>query len=232
MIKVHNLHFEYKSSKGATLIFHNFSLDFEIGKYIFIYGPNGCGKSTLLNLIRDTHVIGGNSEMIIIPETKIVDFVFQDYKKTLLPWMDVQTNIFLPFKSKIISEDKIKYAKSLLQHFKLNLKLNDHVYNLSGGQKQILILIRNLLYTADLNLFDEGLSALNIQAKEQFFSKIKRIEDRYYIFVSHDIDTILTYGDKVHLLSDSKPTNLIATFEINDDKSKQEIRKNILNCYN
>jgi NitT/TauT family transport system ATP-binding protein len=209
-IRIENINKSFRSKDGEVkTIFQDFSLSIQEPDFITIIGPNGCGKSTLLNLI--SGIEKADSGSVVIDSNgssqSSIGYVWQDYRSSLLPWLNVYQNIEFPLKLKNI--DKLQRRKSvdeLLNEFRISFSPKKEVYKLSGGQQQLVCLLRSIASNPSLLLCDEPFSALDQSSRwtmafylEQLWLK-KKIP---VLFVSHDIDESILLGNKVILLNKS-----------------------------
>ncbi|KKR66793.1 MAG: ABC transporter related protein [Microgenomates group bacterium GW2011_GWA2_40_6] len=202
-----------------TIVFHNLNLEIKMGEFVSIFGPNGCGKSTLLNIIGGiTEIDRGKVEFDGKPinEAKI-GCVFQDYKSSLFPWLNIKNNIGLPLKlSGVSSQKRNRLVDKLLRCHKVKFKTDIYPYELSGGQQQLVALLRSLIIKPDILLLDEPFSSLDYQTTLTMLNKLSQIWQKNRIttlFVSHEIDDALFLGQKIILLS-TKPTKILKIFSI------------------
>jgi len=215
-INIQNVSFYYSNSTNKILA--NINLNIQKGEAICFTGKNGSGKTTLLNLI---------SGFFKPTEGKILIDDFTELFSSNKSWMKnlsyVQQNIFLLNdtikKNIILVEEKeidlIKFNKvsevlKLDKYFdnlpeKLQTKVGMDGIFLSGGQKQMISLARALYKDADIMLFDEPSSALDVNTKfdiKKIILNLKR--KKTLIMVSHDIDYFSDCFDKIIEINDSK----------------------------
>lgn len=208
-IDIRHISKSFALEDGAVrTIFPDFSFTLDAPEFITIIGPNGCGKSTLLNLIAgfiqpDKGVIelSGNGSA-----TKI-GYVFQDYRASLLPWLNVYRNIEFPLTLEHLDKSaRHRIVDELLAEFNLPFSSKQRVYKLSGGQQQLVCLLRSLVAKPSILLCDEPFSALDQSTRwtmafylEEFWLKMQIP----VFFVSHDIDESILLSDRILLLNKS-----------------------------
>ena len=171
----------------------DFSFTFEKGKIYKIDGENGKGKSTILDLILGLH--DDFSGSILFNEKDIRDFNIYKIRKNLISVVEqnltiingsVKKNIGL---DKDIVMDQIEYLTSKINFItedSLNTTLVRKSNNLSGGEKQKLNIIRNLLKNSKLLILDEPNSALDANSSEALKQIIlAEKENRITILISH-----------------------------------------------
>lgn len=190
--------FERDSQK--TNILKDIQLDIPQGEFLCISGPNGCGKTTLLKIIAglDKEFVGRTKDNRRINN---VGFIFQNYKESLFPWMNNLDNIsyssLVNGDSKREREEKVK---SFLDKHDLLIDLNAYPYQQSGGQQQVVSILRSLVYRPKLLIMDEPFSSLD----EAMRLRMQEIIQNYWeefkptiIFISHDFDETLLLADKL-----------------------------------
>ena len=194
--------YNYISSKGEKVscpVLENISFQIEHKEFVGIMGRSGCGKTTLLKVLgmldkpekgtvfykgKDTKEIYG-TELAKIRRTEL-SFIFQDF--CLMDSLSIKDNILLP---RILDEAEIEESKKICENltkkFNINKLLNKKPYELSGGEKQKIALLRSFSKNASLIILDEPSSALDSQSKKQLVYYINATKkSKIYIIVSHD----------------------------------------------
>ena len=88
----------FASSDRSTLVLDDISLSVKRGEFVSFFGPNGCGKTTLMNIIAGLERPDSGSVSINTSRSRQIPIVFQDYRRSLLPWLDVEANITFPLR--------------------------------------------------------------------------------------------------------------------------------------
>ena len=184
-MKIENITKIYSENGHNKQIFSDFSLEIEAGSKIGIFGPNGSGKTTLLNIISGTdRKFDGRVDL----NGSKPAYMHQDSGATLAPWFSAEQNIILARKYHRLSLEK---GRSLLNHLIKELQINfsckEYPPNLSGGQRQLVALLRVLICEPDILLLDEPFAALDVE-KRQAVSKVfqKQLKPKTtMIIVSH-----------------------------------------------
>lgn len=166
-----------KSFAGQVL-YENFSLDLPRGEFISIFGPNGCGKSTLINMM--SGLIPFDRGQVLINDKPIrrakIGYVFQNYRDSLFPWLSALDNIAYPLKVKGISERECKEkVESLITAFDIKLDLKRYPYSFSGGQQQLISILRALVADPEVLFLDEPFSALDFETTLYVREKLQQI---------------------------------------------------------
>ncbi len=190
-----------------AVIYENFDLDIPRGELISVFGPNGCGKSTLINMIAGLIPVDAGEILfdgMRLDEIKF-GYVFQNYREALFPWMRAFDNIAYPLKMMKVppAERKLRTEK-LVAHLGIKLDLNLYPYKMSGGQQQLVSIMRALVVEPEILFLDEPFSALDYEMtlfmREQL-QKLFMESGTTMILVSHDLEEAVYLADRVLLLS-------------------------------
>jgi NitT/TauT family transport system ATP-binding protein len=192
---------------GKTVIYENFDLDIPRGELISVFGPNGCGKSTLINMIAGLIPVDAGQILfdgMLLNEIKF-GYVFQNYREALFPWMRAFDNIAYPLKMMNVSPAERKArTERLVVHLGIKLDLNLYPYQMSGGQQQLVSIMRALVVDPEILFLDEPFSALDYEMtlfmREQL-QKLFMESGTTMVLVSHDLEEAVYLADRVLLLS-------------------------------
>ena len=203
LIKISNVS---KSYSGKSIL-HRISLNIKKGELCVIFGPNGSGKSTLLNLIAG--IIEPDSGEIKIgsknPREEKIGFVFQDYRESLLPWRTNLENIAFPLELEgIPKEERLKNAEALVNSLDLKIPLERYPYKSSGGEQQLVALLREIFAKPKIILMDEPFSSLDLESRGYLRVKLQEIWQKLgltIIFVTHDINEAIQLADRIVVIN-------------------------------
>ncbi|MGZ7160639.1 MAG: ABC transporter ATP-binding protein, partial [Methanobacterium sp.] len=218
--------FENKGIEFKSL--ENICLDVNDGEFLCIIGPSGCGKSTVLRLIAgldkpSSGKVLMDNEVISGPDYKR-GMVFQEY--SLFPWRSVIDNVAFPLEMQgMTQEERYEIADEYLKIVGLENFRNSKPYELSGGMRQRIAIIRSLAGNPDVLLMDEPFGALDIQTRNQIQRDLLKIwEDKgtTIIFVTHSIDESIFLGDRVVIMSKG-PGRIVKIFEINMERIRDRM---------
>jgi NitT/TauT family transport system ATP-binding protein len=192
---------------GTTTIYDNFDLDIPRGKLVSIFGPNGCGKSTLINIIAG--LIPRDAGEILFdgkPLSQIkFGYVFQNYREALFPWLRSFENIEYPLKMmRIPKSERHARVERLVAHLGVKIDLTKYPYQLSGGQQQLVSIMRALVVEPEILFLDEPFSALDYEMTLFMREQLQRIfmeSGTTTVLVSHDLEEAVYLADRVLLLS-------------------------------
>ena len=194
---------------GRAAAVDGLSLGLERGQCLVLLGPSGCGKTTTLNivagfLVPDSGTIRLDGKDIgrQPPHKRDMGMVFQDY--ALFPHMALRDNVAFGLKMRgVARRDRHARAEAALGTVGLAEFAGRLPAQLSGGQRQRVALARALVIRPRLLLFDEPLSNLDTQLREQLRTEIRGVLDETgltAIMVTHDQSEALAIGDHVALL--------------------------------
>jgi NitT/TauT family transport system ATP-binding protein len=190
-----------------AVVYDRFDLDIPRGKLVSIFGPNGCGKSTLINMI--TGLIPIDAGEILFDGKPLRDikfgYVFQNYREALFPWLRAIDNIQYPLKlMKLPKAKRRTRTEQMVAGLGVKIDLNRYPYELSGGQQQLVSIMRALVVEPQILFLDEPFSALDYEMTLFMRDQLQRIfvETRTTtVLVSHDLEEAVYLADRVLLLS-------------------------------
>ncbi len=208
---------------GSHQAIENVSLRVGDGELVTIVGPSGCGKSTLLRcvagLLRPTagQVVLDGTVVTRVPDRLAV--VFQDYSRSLYPWLSVADNVALPWRppqrgpggggqalrrTERRRAVRRKAALSALESVGLAGFEGRYPWQLSGGMQQRVAIARALACDPVLLLMDEPFGSVDAQIREDLEDLVLRVRAERNIttlIVTHDIDESVYTGDRVIVLT-------------------------------
>jgi len=208
---------------GTTRVFDGLDLEVSSGEFIVLLGPSGCGKSTLLNAVaglleveKGQIWIGERNVTWEEPKDRGIAMVFQSY--ALYPRMSVRRN--LSFGLEMARTPKPEIARRVGEAaatLQIDHLLDRRPDQLSGGQRQRVAIGRALVRDAQVFLFDEPLSNLDAQLRNELRVEIKRLHHRLdatMIYVTHDQIEALTLADRIAVMQDQAIQQLGTPAEI------------------
>lgn len=202
------LHLEKVSkSYNGKKVLDDVSFAVRKGSITSIFGPNASGKTTLLNIISGLDhqdagsvLYNGNGDSLPLQ----VSYVFQNYTESLLPWRTVEHNIALPLKLRgIPARERSGRVRMLVEKYRVDIDLDKFPYQLSGGQQQLVAILRALIVGPDLLLLDEPFSAIDFQKKLYLHRILLEIWEQTgttILLISHDMEEAIYLADTVLLL--------------------------------
>jgi NitT/TauT family transport system ATP-binding protein len=192
---------------GKAVIYDNFDLDIPRGELISVFGPNGCGKSTLINIVAG--LISPDAGEILFDGMRLDEikfgYVFQNYREALFPWLRAFDNVAYPLKMmKVAPAERKARTERLVAHLGIKLDLNLYPYQMSGGQQQLVSIMRALIVEPEILFLDEPFSALDYEMTLFMREQLQRLfmeTGTTTVLVSHDLEEAVYLADRVLLLS-------------------------------
>ncbi|WBB51113.1 ABC transporter ATP-binding protein [Verrucosispora sp. WMMA2044] len=211
LLRVEHLRKVYESTNGDVEAIGDISFTMRSGELVCIVGPSGCGKTTLLKclagLLRPT---SGLVEMDGTPVTgpsPAMAVVFQEYGRSLYPWLTVRGNVELPLRHKRLSRPaRDKLVTDAIEAVGLAHAARSHPWQLSGGMQQRVAIARAIAYQPEVLIMDEPFAAVDAQTRADLEDLVRELHTTRKIsvlFVTHDIDESVYLGERVLVLSAS-----------------------------
>ena len=202
------LHVEHlKKSYGTVEAIGDVSFDVSAGELVCVVGPSGCGKTTLLKCISGlleptAGTVRSDGNMAL---------VFQEYSRSLFPWMTVRQNVAFPLRRKKMDKREVRaLVEQSLASVGLEGTLNRYPWQLSGGMQQRVAIARALAFKPQILLMDEPFASVDAQTRadlEDLVLQVRRDYDVTIVFVTHDIDESVYLSDRIVVLGPS-PTSV------------------------
>jgi NitT/TauT family transport system ATP-binding protein len=158
-------------SYGGQPVIADPTLEVPDGELVSIVGPSGCGKSTLLRCVAG--LITPSSGRVLLHGAPVqgvpagLAVVFQEYGRSLLPWLSVRDNVALPLRRRSLDR-RARRAAALeaLDAVGLRDAFRKYPFQLSGGMQQRVSIARALASTPSLLLMDEPFGSVDAQTRE------------------------------------------------------------------
>jgi NitT/TauT family transport system ATP-binding protein len=193
-------------------------------------GPSGAGKTTLLRCIAGL-LAPTSGEIVLAGQTvtgpaRGMAVVFQEYGRSLFPWMRVGQNVELPLKEKGKSPaERRRLVADSLEAVGLKDVGDAYPWQLSGGMQQRVAIARAIAYEPEVLLMDEPFASVDAQTRADLEDLVRTIWARLgmtIVFVTHDIDESVYLGDRVIVLSAS-PTTVMRDVAIDLPRRRDQI---------
>ena len=199
---------------GEKIILDGIDLTCEQDEFITLFGPNGCGKSTLIKLLTQQEKPTSGSLKI---KAEKIGHAFQHYRESLLPWKTPQENVLFPL---LVHDVPLAEAQAKLDALikELGVGFPDvkEMHMLSGGQAQLVCLLRTLISNPDLLILDEPFSAfdyhLSTLLREKLFLYVKS-HAITTVMVTHRLEDAIYMSDRIYFL-DGPPTRVIKELKV------------------
>jgi NitT/TauT family transport system ATP-binding protein len=231
MLEIRSLKKTYGGQGREVEALRDITMTVEAGQFVCIVGPSGCGKTTLLRCLGgllaptagEVRVAG---KAVSGPPDGLA-IVFQEYGRSLFPWLRVAENIELPLKSKGVgrSQRKRLVAESL-DAVGLSDSGKAYPWQLSGGMQQRVAIARAIAFQPRVMLMDEPFAAVDAQTRADLEDLVRRVWRQFgmtMLFVTHDIDESVYLGERVTVLSAS-PTRVLENLAIDLPDERDQLK--------
>ena len=232
MIKVENLSFNYVDFE----VLKDISFEVNQGEICAIFGPNGAGKSTLFKCIvgflkpnKGRILVDGKDIINLSPKerAKILAYVPQEHKPSF-PYLVKE--IVLMGRNPHLSllgpkKEDYEIAYKCLRQVGIG-HLADRVYsNLSGGQRQLVLLARALAQETNIMLLDEPTSALDFKNQLKIWDILKKLKESgiTIIVTVHDPNHVLWFCDKVIILNKGEILDIGSPLEVLNENNIKKL---------
>ena len=213
MMEINNLSYRYK---GSPEVLKDVSFNIEPGKFLAILGNNGVGKSTLLKCFN--HILKPDSGEVLLDGenllkkstrevAKQVAFVSQSVPDTQMTVHDVVMLGRRPYMKWSFTEEDHQIVHDAMHRLDVEDMRGRFLSQLSGGEKQKVMLARALAQQPKALLLDEPTSALDIQNQYGVLKMVRSIchkDNMIAAVVIHDLNLALRFCDRFLLLKDGQ----------------------------
>jgi NitT/TauT family transport system ATP-binding protein len=230
MLEIAGLRKVYDGHGRQVEALRDITLTVAEGEIVCVVGPSGCGKTTLLRCIGGLlPPTSGQVRLAGTPVTGPTDglaIVFQEYGRSLFPWLRVADNVALPLRAKGLA--KAQRARLVAEALAaVNLPDAGHAYpwQLSGGMQQRVAIARALAYQPRVLLMDEPFAAVDAQTRADLEDLVRTLWHTTgvtLLFVTHDIDEAVYLGQRVVVLS-SSPTHVVEDLAIDLPNERDQL---------
>lgn len=203
-----NNNIEFKNvaySYDSYNIFENLSFNINKGDFVFVKGDSGVGKSTLFKIL--TKQINDYKGKVIVDNTNIKNLSVNDIRNNIcfvsqneIIFTDTILNNITLFKEATKKElEKViritgidKFLKE--KNISLNFLLEENGHNISGGERQRILLARALLQKKKILILDETTNGIDTLSEENIVRKVKEEYDVTLILISHRYDNLKLFN--------------------------------------
>lgn len=206
--------------KKISVSLASFTLDADVeirGRLTVIFGPSGTGKTTLLDLVAglrpaqsafiqmDDQVLTDTASGVFVPPRhRGIGYVSQDL--ALFPHLSVRQNLLYGQKSGNDANPSLPLDR-VVEVLEIQALVQRRVTDLSGGEKQRVVIARALLSSPRLLLLDEPLASLDVPLRARIIPYLARVRDEFRVpmlYVTHDRFETLALADEMVVLVQGK----------------------------
>ena len=210
---------EISFSYDQETVLRSISINIKSQEFIGVIGPNGSGKSTLLKLLGG--VLKPDSGQIFFKGKNYIDYQRKQLAQSIT-WVPQEHPMVFPFKvSEIVlmgrhpylsaftfeGEDDIEIARSAMKQTQ-TLQFAERGFNeISGGEKQRVVIAGAIAQEPELMILDEPTSALDIKYQIQILNILKTLNENKkttVVLAMHDLHLASKYCTRLILLDEGK----------------------------
>jgi NitT/TauT family transport system ATP-binding protein len=229
LLEVSGLHKVYAGQKRSVEALRDLTFSVGAGELVCLVGPSGCGKTTLLRCI--SGLLDASAGEVELEGARVTSpprgmaVVFQEYGRSLFPWLTVWRNVELPLtEKKVPRAERKRLVADALEAVGLADSHDAHPWQLSGGMQQRVAIARAVAYEPHILLMDEPFAAVDAQTRADLEDLVRALWQRLgvtILFVTHDIDEAVYLGERVIVLS-SSPTVVLedVTIDLPTDRAQ------------
>jgi NitT/TauT family transport system ATP-binding protein len=221
VLKVDKLSKTYGGGDAAVRAIGEVSFEVADGEFVCIVGPSGCGKTTLLKcmsgLLEPTSGEVQVDDKVVKDPPEQMALVFQDYSRSLYPWMTIRQNVTFPLRNRSLEKAETnEIVEKAVSSVDLSDFLDRYPWELSGGMQQRVAIARAIAYQPDIMLMDEPFASVDAQTRADLEDLILEVRSQFgvtVVFVTHDIDESVYLGDRIVVLTPS-PTQVHEVLDV------------------
>ncbi|MBE6734521.1 MAG: ABC transporter ATP-binding protein [Ruminococcaceae bacterium] len=233
LLEVRNLTHRF----DQKLALDNVSFDVYDGEFLAILGPSGCGKTTILRTLiglldvdEGKVSIDGRDITYAPPSSRNMGIVFQNY--ALFENMTVLKNVQYALKMKKETRaDSEEKAMAMLKAMGLTEHAKKKPSMLSGGQQQRVAIARTLVLRPRIILFDEPMSALDVETRLALRAELKRIQKEFgttMIYITHDQEEAFAMADRIMVMDEAKLIQIDTPMNIIEHPANDYVQRFVL----
>jgi NitT/TauT family transport system ATP-binding protein len=221
MLEVEHLKKTYGDGEAAVEAIGDLTFTIGQNELVCVVGPSGAGKTTLLKCMAGLLApTAGQIRLDGVPvdgPPERMALVFQEYGRSLYPWLTVRRNVEFPLRRKKPPKaDMRRTVEEALESVGLAGFMDSFPWQLSGGMQQRVAIARALAYQPEILLMDEPFASVDAQTRADLEDLLLEVQRRYgitIVFVTHDIDESVYLSDRVVVLTPA-PTTVLEILDV------------------
>jgi NitT/TauT family transport system ATP-binding protein len=229
VLRVSELEKRYSDEGPAVL--SDVTFDVAERELVTIVGPSGGGKTTLLRLLCGLTPATAGSVLLegrlVSSPPREAAIVFQDYSRSLFPWLTVFRNVMFPLRGeRVPRSEKQARVEAVLGEVGLNGAGRKYPWQLSGGMQQRVAIARALVSRPEILLLDEPFASVDALTRAELQDLVLRLHGHdeqgvTILHVTHDIDEAVYLADRVLVLSGT-PGRIVASIDVELPRPREQ----------
>jgi oligopeptide/dipeptide ABC transporter ATP-binding protein len=227
VLELRNVEVTYEMSRGRARVLDDISLDVMRGETFGIVGESGCGKSmfgsTLLDAVRDPGLLTGEIryypdegdpiDLLELSGSELnhvrwedISIMYQGAMNAYNPTQNIRTHFKETFTAHNVDrEAEMEHARELIERVNLDPEriLDAHQHELSGGEKQRVLLALSLVLEPEILILDEPTAALDLLTQRSILNLLQELKEEYnltLLIISHDIPVVSGMADRLAVM--------------------------------
>ncbi|MGH3653962.1 ABC transporter ATP-binding protein [Glutamicibacter sp.] len=229
-LEVQGLAKTYGSGPKAVEVIEDLTFSVNAGEVVCIVGPSGVGKTTLLKCLAGLQPSSGGTMRIdgrkVSGPPPEMALVFQDYSRSLMPWLTVEKNLQLPLRHLHLPAGEMRSrTKEALEEVGLSHAAKRYPWQLSGGMQQRVAIARALAYRPEILIMDEPFASVDAQTRFELEDLCLKIRDELgmtILLVTHDIDEAVYLSDRIVAIG-NKPARVLEILPVELPQPRDQI---------
>lgn len=229
-LSVRGLAKSYDTKRGSVPVIADLTFDVRVGEIACIVGPSGIGKTTLLKCLTGLQSISSGQALIdgrpIDGPPEEMALVFQEYTRSLMPWLTVEKNVRLPLKHlRLPAAEREERIRGALAAVGLAGAESKYPWQLSGGMQQRVAIARAIAYRPEVLVMDEPFASVDAQTRFELEDLCLRIREQFgmtIVVVTHDIDEAVYLSDRVIVLG-KRPARVTEIIDVDFGGARDQL---------
>lgn len=220
----------YTTKKGDVPVIEDLTFGLRQGEIACIVGPSGIGKTTLLKCLAGLQPITSGRATI---DGTVIDgppeelaLVFQEYTRSLMPWLSVEHNVELPLKHlRLPAAEREQRVTSSLEAVGMADAATKYPWQLSGGMQQRVAIARAVAYRPEVLIMDEPFASVDAQTRFELEDLCLRIREQFdmtILVVTHDIDESVYLSNRVIVLG-QRPAKVTEIITVDFEQPRDQL---------
>ncbi|WP_180967360.1 ABC transporter ATP-binding protein [Zhihengliuella halotolerans] len=237
-LRVEHLAKSYGRGDQEKQIIGDLTFSVDKGEVACIVGPSGVGKTTLLKCLAGLHPSTGGAMYIdgkpLNGPPAEMALVFQDYSRSLMPWLSVEKNVRLPLRHmRLPAAETASRIEDALAAVGLSHAAKQYPWQLSGGMQQRVAIARALAYRPEVLVMDEPFASVDAQTRFELEDLCLSIREKLgmtIVVVTHDIDEAVYLSDRIIAIG-GKPASVLEIIEVDLPAQRDQITTRALPAF-